>query len=84
MKRLLCSLLLVLLWMAALPAAVAVTAEADVPDDVLAFYAADSYWDGWRIIGWANPGLPSGASPAPIRTRAQPFRLSSSCTGVPL
>lgn len=60
MKRLFCPLLIILLLISVLPAAMAVTAEADVPDDVLAFYAANSYWESWRIVGWTNPSLPEG------------------------
>lgn len=60
MKRLLCLLLISICVITALPTAIAVTAEAEAPEDVLAFYAADSYWSGWTIIGWVNPTLPEG------------------------
>lgn len=56
-----------LLWMALMAAlclpmgistAQAVGVEADVPEEVVAFYQADTYWDDWTITGWANPSQP--------------------------
>lgn len=56
-----------LLWMALMAAlclsmglstAQAVGVEADVPEEVVAFYQADAYWDDWTITGWVNPSLP--------------------------
>lgn len=56
-----------LLWIALMAAlclsmgistAQAVGVEADVPEEVIAFYQADSYWNDWTIIGWVNPRQP--------------------------
>ena len=56
-----------LLWMALMVAfclamgissAQAVGVEADVPEDVVAFYQSDKYWNDWTIIGWVIPSQP--------------------------
>ena len=51
-------LMMLLCLLMGIPSAQAVGVEADVPEEVVAFYQADAYWDDWTITGWANPSQP--------------------------